>query len=55
MSCVERENSRQHRCENFMNVPALGLQKVGRKFKERAKDGIEARRTLYNVGGTGMS
>jgi hypothetical protein len=55
LSCVERTNSRQHRCDNFMNVPASGLQHVGRTFKERVKDGIEARRNLYNVGGKGMS
>jgi hypothetical protein len=55
LSCVVRNNSRQHRCENFMNVPASGLQNVERTFKERVKDGIEARRTVYNVRGTGRS
>jgi hypothetical protein len=55
LSCVERNNSRPHRCEDFMNVPASGLQSVGRTFNERVKDGIEVMRTLYNVRGTDMS
>jgi hypothetical protein len=34
-SCVEHNNSRQHRCENFMNGPVSGLQNVGPTVKER--------------------
>jgi hypothetical protein len=54
-SCVEHNNSRQHRCENFMNGPVSGLKNVGPTVKERVKDGIEASGTLYNVRGTGRS